>query len=314
MELCLRGKKLGDEGLQLVVAGLLDALGSTPTKTRPPFLLEELNLSDNDLTAKSLRVLAPIITLAARHLKDLDLSENLIEIPTKEEADHLRVFLTAFQFCWGMRRLVLSKNNFAGPKFMEIFAQVYSQNAEVEPSTPGNSTNASPLPSPASALPSNDAPNRRKRETSVLSTASSQVPSEMMRGTILKRRIGLRSIPYIILQDTRLDDSGVLWFSSILQIHCMPDDLMVTKAKPGPMQTTLASYKPDTACDGIVYKPNDSITTTGWKLIDASEAARQELCDGSGLGEIREFEEAKPRNSVSTDDYVIVKYVPSCQQ
>jgi hypothetical protein len=125
LELCLDGRNLTDDGLREVVEGLKDVIGNA--NGTPYFALEELNLAHNSLTSNSLRALAPVIYMSSGHLKDLDLSGNLIKAVERTEIDDWEVFLDSFRDCYAMRRLVLSNCDFSGSMAFERFIKHYCQ-------------------------------------------------------------------------------------------------------------------------------------------------------------------------------------------
>jgi len=274
LEICLTGKKLTDEGVAEMATGLVDALSRTYTDGTPCLVLEELQLSGNYLTARCLPELAKVIRASASYIKDFDLSSNNISVQTQTEADNWRDFLQSFRYASCMRRLVISKNNLSGPTAMEILAQVYSHHPQVIPDEVRSVSKTN------GAVPG-DKITAHIRESSAESSVST---------TPTKPKLGLRSIPYIVISDVKLDDLGVLWLSYCLEAHYNPDRLM-TPIKVGPIATLLSSYKETTNCDGIVYKPNNNVRAYGWRTISAAEASRNahakengQVLDDSGSG------------------------------
>lgn len=123
VELDVSGKILTDSGFNEVA----QALGTTiefAGAHGEVIKLEELCLRDNQLTVSSLVPLAKVIALAACDLRDLDLSDNLISIITKEDAEAWELFLKSFSRCCVLRRVDLG-GNVLGPKAFEVFARIY---------------------------------------------------------------------------------------------------------------------------------------------------------------------------------------------
>lgn len=91
LEVCLKGKLLGDEGLEIACDGFRQALSSGGVK------LNELNLAENALTVHGLKALGTVIQMAAGDLKDLDLSGNKLKVATVEEQQIWEEFLLSFR-------------------------------------------------------------------------------------------------------------------------------------------------------------------------------------------------------------------------
>lgn len=107
-----------DEGLQLVCEGLLQSIQSGGT------ILDELILSENALTAKSLEALTKIVMVAATTLKTLDVSKNNISVVTDEEVEHWHKFLVGLSAVQGIRKVNFSGNQF-GHRAFEVFLRLY---------------------------------------------------------------------------------------------------------------------------------------------------------------------------------------------
>lgn len=90
LEVNLLGKALADDGLAIACDGLRQALSQGSVR------LDELNLAENKLTLNGLRILTPIVRLASKDLKDLDLRANEFVIVTQEDADNWEGFLESF--------------------------------------------------------------------------------------------------------------------------------------------------------------------------------------------------------------------------
>lgn len=88
--------------------------------------LAELHLQGNNLTAESLKKLSSVISLSAGDLRELDLSDNKIEIREPEHRKVWQEFLECFQGCYVLKKLDLSRNPL-GPRGAEILSRVYMQ-------------------------------------------------------------------------------------------------------------------------------------------------------------------------------------------
>ena len=95
-------------------------------------------MKDNDLSTRSLEALTPIIRLAAHDLRDLDLSNNHIQINTTDEVAIWEQFLTSFEDCCTLRRLDLSGNSL-GAKGFEVLLRVYAKETPVDVVLPSGS-------------------------------------------------------------------------------------------------------------------------------------------------------------------------------
>ncbi|KAL1630215.1 hypothetical protein SLS54_001075 [Diplodia seriata] len=282
----LDGKNLTDEGLLAMVEGLKETLDTRDGISANK--LEELHLKGNQLTTTSLRALAPVIELARFELVDIDLSDNNISVKTSEEASDWETFLKAFGTCRMLRRIDLSGNRLDGPRPFEILDRVYSQQPPVDP-TQLEDTETYGIDQEPEMESNSDITELTNRSRNInIASATDDPPlvnDNMSAGTVLKRREGLRAIPYIILNDTAMTDAGALFFSYILQRHFYPQQLMCP-LKPGPQAAQLDEYRHRNHCWGLVYLPNENLTDTGLRLLGKAEDARSEfagIIDDHGL-------------------------------
>ncbi|KAK0664651.1 hypothetical protein DIS24_g257 [Lasiodiplodia hormozganensis] len=284
----LDGKSLTDEGCLAMIEGLEETLemhsGISANK------LEELHLRGNRLTTTSLRALAHVIELARFELVDIDLSDNNISVKTDEDANNWETFLKAFRGCRLLRRIDLSGNQLDGPRPFEILDRVYSKQPPVDPTQledVGGYTNGR-----ESGIDSNSDVaelTNRARDISITSPTDDPPTANdgMSAGTVLKRREGLRAVPYIILSDTAMTDAGALFFSYIIQRHFYPQQLMCP-LRPGPQAAQLDEYRQRNHCWGLVYLPNENLTETGLRLLGKAEDSRSEftgIVDDFGLSD-----------------------------
>ena len=130
VELDITGKALGDDGFAEVATALVTSIEYTSEHGRL-VKLEELCLRDNNLDVSSLPALGQVVRMAAQDLRDLDISNNLIEIRTDEEAQIFLNFLRCFADCCVLRRIDLS-GNALGPKAFEILMRVYGQEDPID--------------------------------------------------------------------------------------------------------------------------------------------------------------------------------------
>ncbi|KAL8962688.1 MAG: hypothetical protein Q9193_000937 [Seirophora villosa] len=132
VELDVTGKALGEHGFLEAAGPLINALEHDSEHGRVLYL-EELCLRSNKLNAVCLPALAHAIRLAASHLRDLDLSDNLLNVTNSQDADAWQDFLESFRECRMLRRVDLS-GNALGTKAFEVLARVYSTEPEIDQS------------------------------------------------------------------------------------------------------------------------------------------------------------------------------------
>ena len=107
--------------------------------------------------------------------------------------------------------------------------------------------------------------------------SSHSVDSEQMPYYATTR--GLRSVPYIIICNTSMDETSALYMSYILANHHLPDRLLarVPPAKAGSSAQQLASYDLESRCRGVVYLPNSGLGNAASKVMTLAEDARSSL-------------------------------------
>lgn len=270
VDIDLDGKELGDDGLLPVMRAVLSML--TGISRIATFRLEELNLSMNGLTTAALPLLTQIVKLSALELRSLDLSANNLSVHTEEQAHQWGQFLDSFRHCRVMRRLDWSGNDFSKSLAMEILTRTYFSHPAVDPNE----------------LEDVKCINERLRALS-LSTNDSSFDataslSSLSDGVILKRRSGLRSIPYIILRDVGMTDAGALHFSYLLEYHYWPQYLM-TALKEGSHAAKIKEGDDAIHAFGLIYVDNPQISPSGLKLLACAEQARMDLAGISELSE-----------------------------
>jgi len=131
VELDITGKSLGIDGFAEVAAALVTSIQYNAEHGRV-VKLEELCLRDNNLDITSLPALGQVVRHAAKDLRDLDVSSNLISVSTDSEAQIFEGFLRCFGECSVLRRLDLSGNKL-NQKAFEILTKVYGQEEPMDP-------------------------------------------------------------------------------------------------------------------------------------------------------------------------------------
>jgi hypothetical protein len=258
-----------------MIAGLKNAIQDTS------LFLEELNLSDNQLTATSLRSLASVISLSSGHLKDLDLSDNQICLRTDEDAEAWEMFVKSFGSCRGMRRLVLSGNDLSNGLAIEILAREYGRQGLVDDvekivETPGRHLTTHDENANADQASQRRTPSRSRKPSLRAANMSISVDAILQDGQYhAPKSTGLCSIPYIILSNVKMNETGALWLSYVLENHDTPAQLMPSPVKAGPMAALLEEYREKKKCEGLVYRPNENLSALGWKILSAAERSRK---------------------------------------
>ena len=257
--------------------------------------------------------LGDVISRASSDLRDLDLSENLFSVSTKQDTNAWEYFLRSFSKCYALLRVDLSRNPL-GTKAFEVFTRVYSQEEpldleafdlvgeDVTRLVDRNPVVTDNLESLRRMSIARDADryaieseerveklnHRRKgskQDDSTLSHKKSSVQSSKSQSlpkfcdfSIAK---GLRCVPYIIFCDTAMTDTGALYLSDVIASHDLPTRLLlfVPPAKAGPLTQQLDVYNATSKCQGIVYLPNDKITAVGIRVLELSEAMRTGLLE-----------------------------------
>ena len=91
---------------------------------------------------------------------------------------------------------------------------------------------------------------------------------------------GLRSVPYIVLSNSEMNEAGALHLSYILEFHHLPKRLLsrVPHAKAGAPAQQLLSYD-ESQCRGIIYLPNPLLGSAGHKVLELAEVVRNGYLD-----------------------------------
>lgn len=263
-------KDLGDDGVCALADGLEIALRSGSVLAC--LALEDLNLSGNGITTVALARLAPIIDVARHDLKTLNLANNKIRVTTDEEAEQWEAFLLAFKDCFRLRRLDLSNNKELGVRGLEMFARVHINEPAITPTAAAGDVSVLSLVSENGdddgSSPVHDSVYGDEDETEMGKSLSDV--------RLLKRRCGLRSIPYITLHDIGLTDAGALWFSYVLEDHHYPNQL--THDLNGTHATShIKIYQQSASSGGIDWDENMALMgRDGLALLHKTETLRRQ--------------------------------------
>lgn len=261
-------KDLGDEGVGALADGLEAALRSgTPDAA---LALEDLNLSGNGLTTLSLARLAPIIQLALCDIKTINLSGNCIQVDSDEQAERWETFLRSFACCFRLRRLDLSGNTQLAARAFEILARVHIMEYPISPVQLGGESSVHSLLSDDETL----MPTLPSFES--IAAREAYHESLMTQGQLMKRRCGLRSIPYLTVHDIGLDDASALWLSFVLQDHYYPNQLM-DELNAANAESLIKAYQQDTKSTGIDWTDNKAAGKEGLHLLEKTETIRRQI-------------------------------------
>ncbi len=102
---------------------------------------------------------------------------------------------------------------------------------------------------------------------------------------------GLRSVPYIVLSDSGMTETGGLHLSYILECHHVPERLLtrVPQAKAGAPAQQLLSYD-ESQCRGIIYLPNPLLGSAGHKVLELAEVMRDSYLNRATYNSPRAFQ------------------------
>ncbi|KAJ6261227.1 hypothetical protein Dda_3895 [Drechslerella dactyloides] len=303
VEIDASGRQLGPEGIALVCDSLWE-LGRTKLSR-----VEEINLSGNDLTAACLRPLRRALSVCPE-LRDLDLSNNRIEITTPEDMKEWGYFLEGFANLKCLRRFDLSHNplgdiaveimfrtyafekeinipcDFQSVKKMDPFDESLDANGSVEsfdfhPVGGHMNQNHPPIGHAINGVYMIEG--QRKESVATISTQStgplsSSPASSMDPPHDLADIHGLRGISYIVLSDINATDLAAVWLSYIITAHPLPSELQphLPPLKEGPFAATLRKYDALPNCRGIILTENPRVTHVGERALKEAESRRDE--------------------------------------
>ncbi|MCJ1284419.1 hypothetical protein MMC26_003751 [Xylographa opegraphella] len=303
VDIDVSGKALSDEGLQEIAKALVKSMTYEGEHGRV-VRLEEVCLKVNRLTAKCLRSLAGVIALATSDLRDLDLSDNSICITTDQQAADWEEFLESFSRCCALRRIDLS-GNALGRRAFEVLARVYGKSEPIDELFTFDRTDLHLVSQTGSAdyEIGDGSLMQRSRRTSIVPDDCSVLPKLAQHGhdksseelesmvhdspksssavvipcQLYAKTRGLRSIPYLVLANTTMDDNCALHLSYIVENHNSAHHLVryVPPAKAGPPAQQLEAYDQIQGCDGIIYRPNTALGSAGSKVLELAELARK---------------------------------------
>lgn len=238
----MSNRRLTDAGFAEVIDTLLECLQTRDEDPQGIGHLIELHLKCNDLTAESLPKLGQAVMLSSHYLRDLDLSDNNIQISSAADKKAWGVFLGSFKHCYMLKRLNLSGNPL-GTAGLEILAKIYL-------GSPVHFAEADPVDIGV------DLPSSTEAESS---TAPKHSDPSLLRG--------LRSVPYLILLNLELTKTAAIHLSSMLSTQMSRAHLRRHLPVSHPV---LLPEEARTACRSIIWLPNPLLP---WQMREFLESA-----------------------------------------
>ncbi|KAB8229778.1 uncharacterized protein BDW43DRAFT_321816 [Aspergillus alliaceus] len=287
LEIDISNKNLTDKDLSLFIDDLLECIRRDLAK------VTEFHIQRNNLTIQSLPMLGEVIALNAGELRELDISNNNINVnPTSEDKEAWCKFLSSFRNCYMVKKLDLSGNPL-GSVGMENLARVYIKSdldfleddaeAIVEPKHDERSLIEDTTVTKVTTGKENEGSTRGSRPAKspnkgkkTLRQSTGQPKSTPIKSTThddLKRFActrGLRSIAYLILSDVYMAKSGTVHLASMLSMQRTSEQLL--KFLPGGKSLTL----PETAhCKSIIWLPNENLPQMASDFLGKAEAINE---------------------------------------
>ncbi|KAL1988352.1 hypothetical protein VTN96DRAFT_10035 [Rasamsonia emersonii] len=281
--------------------------------------LHELHLQQNALTTRSLHKLARVVSLSERDLRELDLSDNNLEVHTVEQRKIWQEFLESFRGCFMLKKLDFSRNAL-GPRGLEILAKVYVKSdldffepdsiITDEPHRVETSSDHAVLPpevgkenaNPGTQFLSNTPRKSRSMLQSKAGRCQTLSPAARVCTEAELRRYsctrGLRSIPYLILSNVSMTSGSAVHLSTILSMHRAPERLLAFL--PGGKAPNL----PDLAgCSkGIVWLPNEGLGSLAREFLEMTEKIGQSGSDTESEGDVNDSNGPRAVHGVSHGD------------
>jgi hypothetical protein len=193
--------------------------------------LFELHLGGNCLTVKSLPKLGMAIRFSIGDLRDLDLSQNCIEISTAGQRAAWKYFLNSFEECYMLKKVNFSGNALGTPG-VEILARIYirsklgfpdqstlleegDDSSLVQHESPSDDNGSGIDYFSSLSIQKKDQKPAHPEDPIPQPQGTSEIASESNRRHFRKTR-GLRSVPELILTGIPMSSTGVIHLASIL--------------------------------------------------------------------------------------------------
>ncbi|PYH84237.1 hypothetical protein BO82DRAFT_372658 [Aspergillus uvarum CBS 121591] len=314
VEIDVTGKVLTDEGLAQFIGDLVDCL-EFRDREHPMGLAKvtELHLSGNRLTVDSLPMLAEVVKRSAGDLRELDLSNNDIQITTPDAVRKWANFLNSFQKCFVLRKLDLG-GNALGRAGIEHLARIYMKSDldflegdahEVLEWDSEDEEHSSTPESMAEGMARLKVIAGKENESTARKKKSPSLPKPEQKNAHTYAELkkyactrGLRSIPYLILTDVSMTSHSTIQLIPMLDIQRTPESLLSFLPVVGK-----AVVLPESAasCKSIIWRPNDKLTPHVLRMIEVAEALQQ-LRESKVETELEAADQGDNKNFAETSD------------
>ncbi|OJJ49131.1 hypothetical protein ASPZODRAFT_1402536 [Penicilliopsis zonata CBS 506.65] len=338
LEIDMTGRELTDEGFQQFINDLLECLYYRDEEhPEGAAKLTELHLPFNRLSIASVALLAEVIVLCAGDLRELDLSNNRIEVASETDKRVWQAFLESFKECYMLKKIDLGHNPL-GLAGVEILARVYMQSdldfvteddvveesVVLRENAVQQAYEASPVDDlagkmatlslkaagkenipPEKATPSRTkgsvgrkTPRQASRTQSVAPIGKAAASQDEMKRYASMR--GLRSVPYIILSGIPLTSGGVVHLTSMVRMHRAPEQLL--GFLPGGKTVSLPNTSSERCRGGIIWWPNPDLSQHAQKLLSVTETLRDPQSDGEETDEESGYDSTSATTPHKADD------------
>jgi hypothetical protein len=316
LEVDVASKNLTDAGFDEFINDLIGVLEYKDAEhPQGVSKLQELHLQQNSLTVTCLAKLARVIAQSAHELKELDLSNNKIEIKTVAHRQIWKSFLDSFSNCFMLKKLDLSGNPL-GPRGLEILTRVYVKSdldfLEADGTITHSSSSVGIVGNRTIQRVGNGKENVRpdgqgqhrapEKSQSVIQNRGKVIhrdlfirnypenSSHVVRDRTLSPAVkayteaelkhyactrGLRSVPYLIISNISMTNGSAIHLSTMLSMHRNPERLLSFLS--GGKALTLPDSVGSTK--GIVWLPNDNLGSLSHELLKMTEKLGQSASD-----------------------------------
>ncbi|KAF3406284.1 hypothetical protein DPV78_001710 [Talaromyces pinophilus] len=293
LEIDISGKELTDDGFNEFILDLRIALQFTsPEYPQGINKLQELHLRGNCLTANALVELAKVIQLSARDLKELDISNNEINIATVSDAQKWKYFLQSFEQCCVLKKIDFSGNTL-GTWGIEVLARVYirseldfvevveSEEEDVNVPEDFMREHSTERDDEAGGAGQGTKAARRGTPQTSVSKHYTYTDAELRRYACTR---GLRSVPYLILQEVNMTNGAIVHLAEMLRLRRAPENLL--SFLPGGKPPSLPPTEQGRC--GIYWLPNKNLSVLSHRLMQLTEEIKETTAEANSEDELAE--------------------------